>query len=187
MLLRSLDRPCELARGASDLYWLGYLLTGDSEQAAQAFSSALEFEDAANPVFRGFMVSWARKLVVASALATMTAKLRASALRVERSELSDSPQHAGLPPPGWISSRSLGGPELERALLAIDVFPRCALLLTIFEKLSIHDAALLLNSGEPLLRKAQARALIDLTHNLAEGESRGHYSPSVSAGAPGDS
>jgi hypothetical protein len=156
---------------AADLYWLAYLLTGDSEQTVQAFTSALEFKDAPNPVFRRFIVSWARKLVMASALATITTKLRASALRVEQPELGGLGQHFSLPSPVRLS---LTKPELERALLAIEVFPRCALLLTVFERLSIQEAALLLNANEPLVRKAQARALIDLTRNLAVGTACGH-------------
>ena len=69
---------------------------------------------------------------------------------------------------------NLTKPELERALLAIEVFPRCALLLTVFERLSIQEAAVLLNADEPLVRKAQARALFDLTRNLAVGTACGH-------------
>jgi hypothetical protein len=60
-------------------------------------------------------------------------------------------------------------PEFERAVLALDVFPRCALLLTIFEKLSIQDAVALLGVEQALLRKAQGLGLIELTRNIALG------------------
>ena len=91
---------------AADLYWLAYLLTGDSEQTVQAFASALEFDGAPNPVFRGFIVSWARKLVMASALATITTKLRASALRVDQPELGGLGEHSWESTP--ICHRQLG-------------------------------------------------------------------------------
>jgi hypothetical protein len=184
VLNHSLDRACKMPQPesetaaqeaahrtfeeqSSEFYWLAYLLTGDSEQAVQAFTSALEFGDAPTPVFREFMISWSRKLVIASALARVASKLRASALRFEHAEFADMARHASLSSSAGLSSQDLTKPELHRALLAIDIFPRCALLLTIFEKLSVKDAALLLNADERLVRRAQASALIDLTRNLA--------------------
>jgi hypothetical protein len=57
--------------------------------------------------------------------------------------------------------------RIEEALLAIDVFPRAALLLLIFERVRIGDAATLLDADAALVRKAQAMALRELTANLA--------------------
>lgn len=54
-------------------------------------------------------------------------------------------------------------------MLALDVFPRCALLLTVFEKLSIKDTTVLLGADEALVRKAQCLGLIELTRNIARG------------------
>ncbi len=50
---------------------------------------------------------------------------------------------------------------------AIDVFPRCALLLSIFEGMSLEDVATLLNGERDLVRKAQLIGLRELTRNLA--------------------
>lgn len=169
---------------SSEFYWLAYLLTGDSDCAVQAFTSALEFDDAPTPVFREFMISWARRLVIASALATVAVKLRASSLRFEQAESDDMARHASFSSSPGMSSQDLTKPELHRLLLAIDLFPRCGLLLTIFEKLSVKDAALLLNADERLVRRAQASALIDLTRNLAPVEvgASHHGERSVRAG-----
>ena len=57
--------------------------------------------------------------------------------------------------------------QLERALLAIDVFPRCALLLSVFEKMPLADAAILLDAGLDLVRKAQEIGLRELTCKFA--------------------
>ena len=57
--------------------------------------------------------------------------------------------------------------DLERALLAIDIFPRCALLLTVFEKLSLDDATVLLGATKELLKKAREIGLYELARNLA--------------------
>ena len=60
-------------------------------------------------------------------------------------------------------------PEFERALLSIDLFPRCVLLLTVFEKLSLDDAAVLLNADKALVRKAQNQGLLELAGGVAGG------------------
>ena len=57
--------------------------------------------------------------------------------------------------------------ELEKALLAIDLFPRSALLLRVFEGFGMADAATLLDANPALIRKAQAIGLCELTTNLA--------------------
>jgi len=46
-------------------------------------------------------------------------------------------------------------------------FPRCAILLSVFERVSIEDAAVLLDVDRELFRKAQAIGLQELTRNLA--------------------
>jgi hypothetical protein len=51
----------------AELYWLAYLITGDQDRSVQAFTDALDCDEA-NPTFREFMISWARKLVVVAAL-----------------------------------------------------------------------------------------------------------------------
>jgi DNA-directed RNA polymerase specialized sigma24 family protein len=79
-----------------------------------------------------------------------------------RAEDPDPATLVALEPAGQMTT-----PELERALLAIDLFPRCALLLTVFEKLSLDDAALLLNADRALVRKAQSQALLELTGAVA--------------------
>ena len=169
------------AEQSSEFYWLAYVLTGDSERAVQAFTGALEFDDAPTPAFREFMISWARRLVIASALATVALKLRASALRFEQAESDDMARRASLSSSPVMSCHDLTKPELHRGLLAIDLFPRCALLLTIFEKLSVKDAALLLNADERLVQRAQASALIDLTRNLTLAEAGAAHRVELSA------
>jgi DNA-directed RNA polymerase specialized sigma24 family protein len=155
---------------SSELYWLAFLLTGDREQSVQAFTRAFELENGANPVFRQFMVSWARKLVIAASLATIETELRQSACRIADADGQDSATLAGsLPSDAWTGDGHMTKFELERAVLAIDAFPRCALLLTVFERLSIEDAASLLNASEALVKIAQGVGFIQLTRNIASG------------------
>src|SRR5262245_12264230 len=107
----------------NELYWLAFLVTGDADQSAEAFTRALDFEDGGNSTFRGFMIAWARKLVIAEAAAGIGSELRESALRLRMGDVTES---NALPSPGWIGSQNITRRELEQALLALDVLPRCA-------------------------------------------------------------
>lgn len=150
----------------SELYWLAFLLTGDRELSVQAFTNALDGDVGANPFYRDWIVSWARRLVIAGALGVITSELRESVRRVEKSRVEvpaidrrQSGIRAGF--------EGITKAEFEQAVLAVDVFPRCALLLTVFEKLSIYDTARLLGTDETLGRKAQGLGLVELTRNIA--------------------
>jgi DNA-directed RNA polymerase specialized sigma24 family protein len=149
---------------AAELHWLAYLFTGSYDRGLRAFTKALDSEDYANPAMTDFMGSWSRKLVIGASLETIRPQLQESAWRTRRAEDPDPATLVGLQPGGDMTTA-----EFERALLAIDLFPRCALLLTMFEKLSLDDAALLLNADKALVRKAQSQALLELTGAVAGG------------------
>jgi DNA-directed RNA polymerase specialized sigma24 family protein len=152
-----------------ELYWLAFLLTGDWKQSERAFTRAFELEDGAEPVFRQFMVSWARKLVIAASLATIETELRESMCRISDT-CDQEPANTGpLPSDAWTGDGHMTKFELERAIFAIDAFPRCALLLTVFERLSLKDVASLLNSAEDVVKLAQSVGFIQLTRNIASG------------------
>jgi len=152
---------------AAELHWLAYLLTGSHDRSVRAITKALDADDYANPAMADFMLSWSRKLVIAESMDTMRPELLESAWRTARLEEPDPASLAAVRP---ISSQQMTTPELERALLAIDLFPRCALLLTVFEKLSLGDAALLLNADKALVRKAQSQGLLELARAVAGGQ-----------------
>jgi DNA-directed RNA polymerase specialized sigma24 family protein len=149
---------------AAELHWLAYLFTGSHDRGVRAFTKALDSEDYANPAMTDFMGSWSRKLVIGASLETIRPQLQESAGRTMRAEDPDPATLAASSPVGQMTAQ-----ELERALLAIDLFPRCALLLTVFEKLSLDDAALLLNADKALVRKAQNQGLLDLAGAVAGG------------------
>jgi DNA-directed RNA polymerase specialized sigma24 family protein len=155
--------PLEQANGyAANLYWLAFLLTGRREDSVDMTVEALDSADG-NPFFSAWMLAWARKVVIAKALGAMRQELAASARRVASAR---SPRCA---PPArrWALEPGATKAQLERALLAIDVFPRCALLLSVFEGLSLDDATVLLDGDRDLVRNAQVSALRQLTQNLA--------------------
>jgi DNA-directed RNA polymerase specialized sigma24 family protein len=150
-------------RQAANLYWLAFLLTGDRRASINATVEAIESPDA-NPFFLGWMLAWSRKVVIAKALAAIRQELAASSQRIASAR---TPRCARPLPRNWALAPGASKLELERALLAIDAFPRCVLLLLLFEGLSVDDATVLLDVDSDLVRKAQAFALEELTRNLA--------------------
>jgi DNA-directed RNA polymerase specialized sigma24 family protein len=159
----TLTSPIEQATGhAANLYWLAFLLTGRREASVDMAVEALESSDG-NPFFSAWMLAWARKVVIAKALAAVRQELAASALRLA----SQRSRSCGPMPRNWALRPDTTKIQLERALLAIDLFPRCALLLSVFEGLSIDDATVLLDGDRELVRSAQVSAVQELTRNLA--------------------
>ena len=148
---------------AANLYWLAFLLTGDREASVHAAEETIESPEA-NPFFLGWMMAWSRKVIISKALGAIRQELAASAARMA---LARTPRSASPLPRNWSLAASATRTELERALLAIDAFPRCVLLLLLFEGLSVDDAMQLLGADRDLVRKAQAFALQELTRNLA--------------------
>jgi hypothetical protein len=47
-----------------DLYWLGYLLTGDCERSVQTVIETLDISDPGNPFFDAWMTAWSRKIFI---------------------------------------------------------------------------------------------------------------------------
>jgi DNA-directed RNA polymerase specialized sigma24 family protein len=149
--------------GPSRIYWLVYLLTGHRGLSADVTLETLVFPDDANPSFSAWMLAWSRRVFIAKALAAIRDDLAVSARRTA----SKPAEKAGLPPRNWTLDGDTSKVQLESALLAIDVFPRCALLLSVFEGMSLDDVAILLDGERDLVRKAQMIGLRELTRNLA--------------------
>jgi DNA-directed RNA polymerase specialized sigma24 family protein len=149
---------------AAELHWLAYLFTGSHDRGVRAFAKALDFEDYATPAMGDLMPSWSRHRVINASLETIRPQLRESAWRTRLAEDPDPATLGALRPAAELTT-----PELERAVLAIDAFPRCALLLTVFEKLSLEDAALLMDADEALVRKARNQGLLELLEIVAGG------------------
>lgn len=150
-------------RNVTDLHWLATLLTGSREIATEVTFQALNPKDDANPFFSTWIGAWSRRNVIARAISAVREDLRESARRTaarpeEKRELSLR---------SWTLDQLTTKSDLERALLAIDVFPRTAVVLLILERVPLKDAAVLLDSEPDLVRKALAVGARELTINLA--------------------
>jgi len=150
-------------KGAADLYRLAYLLTGQREVSVDVTLEAIDLGGDPASFFSSWMLAWSRRVVIAKALAAIHDELAASARRTA----SKRSERTALPPPTWALDRHTTAVQLERALLAIDVFPRCALLLTVFEGVSPEDAAILLDGTPASVRNARIIGMRELTRKLA--------------------
>jgi hypothetical protein len=176
--MRKSDIP---ANQMFDLYWLGYLLTGDRERSVRAVIETIEMPDAANPFFESWMITWSRKIFVGKILGYVTPKMSAAELRNRLKRLQAETGRglkSGIDP-------TAGKAELERALLAIDPFPRCSLLLSVFERLATEDIGILLNADRESVKTATAIGLLELARNLA-GDRRSRATGPVKPTAYGD-
>jgi hypothetical protein len=154
---------------AANLYWLAFLLTGQREASIDITVESLESSQG-SAFFSAWMLAWARKVVIAKALAAIREELAASARRLE----SQRSRRCGARARHWALEPGATKAQIETALLAIDAFPRCALLLSIFEGLSIDDATVLLDGDRDLVRKAQVHGIQELTLNLASLQEAAH-------------
>jgi hypothetical protein len=151
------------AKQMYDLYWLGYLLTGDRARSEASVIETLDLKDAANTFFQGWLVTWSRKIFIAKVLGSVQPLVSAESLRDWLTLLKAERRCAarrGI-------DAAAGKPELERALLAMDWFPRCCLLLTVFEKLPGEEVAILLNASRECVKIATEIGLIELSRKLA--------------------
>lgn len=152
-----------IENAATDLYWLAFLLTGRRDISIDIAAEVAASEDDTNFFFADWMRGWQRRLVVGKALTAIHGELTESARRTQQGRINA----ADMPPRNWSLSPDTTKAELERALLAVDLFPRAALLLLVFEGVRIADAETLLDANPELLRKAQAIGLRELTARLA--------------------
>ena len=144
----------------ADLHWLATVLTGRRETADDVIFQALSSVEEAFPLG---MNALSRRIFIAQALAPVRKDLAASARRTvwRRTE------KASMPPRSWTLDGETTRSELERALLPIDVFPRAAVLLLLFERVPLSETAILLDAKPDLVRTALAVGALELTVNLA--------------------
>jgi DNA-directed RNA polymerase specialized sigma24 family protein len=161
----------DIRKGAADLYWLAFLLTGRQDLSVEIASDTAVSADYSSPFFSDWMRGWQRRLVIGRALTAIHDELADSARRTQLARVhglgGGLARGSAALQSNWSVSPDMARADLEEALLSIDLFPRAALLLLVFEGIRMADAATLLNADPTLIRKAQAIGLRELTANLA--------------------
>lgn len=139
------------AEGLDDLYQLSLLMTGDHERAEQCFVGGLEDCLNANGVFRDWARSWAKRIIIQTAIR----------------ESGRNPGDAGRL--SICISTHMCDFERERrrhfavaAVLALEDFERFVFVMSVLESYSEHDCALLLSCTIRQVNEARSRALARL-------------------------
>jgi hypothetical protein len=132
------------------LYWLALILTGCEAISVNVTAEVLSTKS-------GNL----RRAVVAQSVAAKESELRWARDRYQRqAEYGlESELRMGLDTmPEFF--------EVRDALLAVDLFPRHALLLTVFEGFSVRDAARCLDANEQSIRDGRGDGLVALAQNM---------------------
>lgn len=148
--------------GLSGSYWIAFLLTGSQDLSAELVIEAYLRHEDSDICEDAISNAKLRRMVVTRALAARSEELARSAKR----SISQGGDRQILPTERWLPIDRVSFEQLQNALLAIDIFPRCALLLTMFEGFTLHEAAVLLNSDSESLLDARITGLLDMTHTL---------------------
>jgi hypothetical protein len=132
----------------SSLYLLSFLLTADREKAEQCFVSGLDDAVEGNPVFKDWARSWARRVIIQNAVSVIHPR------PAEGSGGSSSPpvnsNHKTLP---------AEQPVEIAAVLGLQPFERFGYVMTVLERYSDQDCALLLSCTRRDVVAARTRAL----------------------------
>jgi DNA-directed RNA polymerase specialized sigma subunit, sigma24 homolog len=131
------------ASSATQLHWLCYTLTADRELSEKVLNAALEQSlKGAGQVFREWMVSWARRLIIRVCIATV----RPTSLGAPQCQCGQHESEADLAVFGSPELLlSLPADVLQDNLLRLDPLSRFVFVLRALEGYSRHETALLLN------------------------------------------
>ena len=125
------------------LYLLAFLLTADAEKAERCFASALEDCSKSSRVFREWAHSWARRAVIQNAI-------RLSGHELQRQHGQRRP-HARPP--------VIELPEPLSAIMRLDTFERFVYVMSVLEKYTDQDCAVLLRCRRQQVVEGRLRAL----------------------------
>lgn len=133
------------------LYLLAFLLTADRETAEQCFVSGLEDAAEGNPVFKEWARSWARRTVIQNAVRRISPRP------------GDGNGHSNSPSPDGNDETFPPARQAEfGAVLDLEPFERFVYVMTVLERYSEYECALLLSATRRDVLAARTRALQQL-------------------------
>ena len=143
------------AEGLTSLYQLSFLLTGDQEKAERCFVSGIEDCVNENRVFKEWAHSWAKRAIIHNAIRELKPRPRGSNSFSSRSVTSHIPQ-SSYPSEHFTVETLLGLQDFERFVFVMSVL----------EKYSQRDCAVLLACSIAEVREARALALKNLAAEI---------------------
>jgi hypothetical protein len=142
----------------NSLYLLGFLLTADREKAEQCFVSGLEDAVEGNRVFKEWAQSWARRAVILNAVRVLSPWPSEGNGRRQSSSEPVNNNGKALPSPQRAEIASV---------LGLEPFERCVYVMTVLERYSDQDCAVLLGCMRRDVLAARTHALQQLASEAA--------------------
>jgi len=142
------------AQGLNGLYQLSYLLTGDDEKAQQCFVAGFEDSVEANNVFKDWARSWAKRAIIKNAI---------HALQPQPAEAGSSLTAAAVSEKNKLRIIRDGHLEID-CVLALEDFERVVFVMTVLERYSDHESALLIGCSVKEIQAARICALEEIAH-----------------------
>jgi DNA-directed RNA polymerase specialized sigma24 family protein len=154
------------------LYQLAFLLTGDHDTAERCFVAGVEDSVHGNNVFKEWAHSWAKRTII---------RLAVRALQPQPGDSGSAERggtHSGL--------RSIpDSHDLVARLLSLDDFDRFVFVMSVLERDSEHECALLLGCTPSDVREARRRSLQQLTEERPPRTNENLSVDEIASGAGG--
>lgn len=130
----------------ASLYLLALLLTGDHDKAEQCFIAGIGETVQANQVFKVWAHKWAKRTIIQNAIRALKPHPDA--------------ENTSLPATDSVckAARTLIDSDLFH-VLALDDFERCVFVMSVLERMSDPECAVLLGYSVGKVREARAQAL----------------------------
>jgi DNA-directed RNA polymerase specialized sigma24 family protein len=146
----------------ASLYLLALLLTGDHDKAEQCFIAGLEETVQANQVFKVWAHRWARRTIIQNAIRALKPHPNAENTSLPATDSVCTP------------ARTLIDSDLFH-VLALDDFERFVFVMSVLERMSDLECAVLLGYSVEKVREARVQALLHTA--AAWGQHRGTQMP----------
>jgi hypothetical protein len=148
------------------LYLLSFLLTADREKAEQCFVSGFEDSVEGSPVFKEWAGSWARRAIIQNVVRAINPRPKTTAapnpaFATNIGKTVTAPQHSAID-----------------AVLALEPFDRFVYVMTVLERYSDHESAILLSCARRDVLAARIRAVLQLGGTMAA-----HYNQPAASGS----
>jgi DNA-directed RNA polymerase specialized sigma24 family protein len=126
------------------LYTLALLLTADYEMAEHCFLSAFEDCMGSKTVFREWAESWAKRTTIITAIRIVLAPKTKAGMHVSRVSIEDPTSETHV---------------LVAQISSLDAFDRLVYVMSVLEKMSLRECALLMGCSVREITDAKVRAL----------------------------
>ena len=165
---KSTAKDCHalFATHADDLSWLCRILTGDQRQAETVLSSALEQSLLdAGQVFRGWMLNWARRLIIKHCIAVVRPAVSQISPRLHSFLRHSLPlvELKSADNGRVLELKSLPREVLQDELLRLSALSRFVFVMRAIAGYSRREAALLLNLDDRTCEWIYTRAVMEMS------------------------